>query len=88
MGEVVTAAQPRLSTSIGIGGMTVRVHTSDAAFLSMVEERYAGFPGLGESADYEFEVELIPNLSPSNRRMSRARPSSTSARPRGRAEFR
>jgi ribonuclease VapC len=26
--------------------MTVRVHTSDAAFLSMVEERYAGFLGL------------------------------------------
>ena len=37
--------------------MTVRVHTSDAAFLRMLEEGYAGFPGLGESADYEFEVD-------------------------------
>ncbi len=50
----------QLSVAIGIGGTTVRLHSSDAGFLRMVEERYAGFPGLGESADCEFEVELTP----------------------------
>ena len=50
-----------LSLAIGIGGVTVRVHTSDPRFLRVLEDRYAGFPGVGE-ADYEFEVELIPDV--------------------------
>jgi hypothetical protein len=47
-----------LSLSIGIGGMTVREHTSDRDFSRILEDRYAGFPSAGE-ADYEFQVDLI-----------------------------
>jgi hypothetical protein len=49
-----------LSLSIGIGGVTVRVHTSEPRFLRVLEDRYAGFPG-ADRADYEFTVDLIDN---------------------------
>jgi hypothetical protein len=47
---------------IVIGGMPVRVNTSDADFLAMLERRYDGFLGAeGENPEeYEFNVELTP----------------------------
>jgi hypothetical protein len=50
-----------LSLAIGIGGVTVRVHTSDTRFLRILEDRYSGFPG-ADQADYEFTVDLIPDV--------------------------
>src|SRR5207248_2225011 len=42
------------------GGMTVRLHTTDPAYVRMLETRYAGFPGSGGEPDYDFDVELNP----------------------------
>lgn len=58
--------EPLLTTAIGIGGITVRLHTADPAFLSIVEERYAGFLPASTEADYDFQVEIVepPELAP------------------------
>jgi hypothetical protein len=56
----MTATAECLTADIGIGGMTVRLRVPDEAFLRMVEARYAGFPGAGESAECDFDVELVP----------------------------
>jgi len=51
----------QLGLVIEIGGMAVRVQTTDAGFLRMLEDRYAGFVGSGEEdAEIEFGVELAP----------------------------
>jgi hypothetical protein len=44
--------------TIEIGGMPVRVKTTDADFLGMLQDRYAGFVGSSESAAVEFDVDL------------------------------
>jgi len=48
----------QLSVVIEIGGMPVRVNTADAAFLEILEKRYAGFVSNSKSAEIEFDVEL------------------------------
>ena len=48
----------RLSSAIRIGGVTVRIHASDPAFLRMVDDRYDGFTGDWASSDCEFTVDL------------------------------
>lgn len=48
----------RLSLVIEIGGMPVRVNTTDAEFLRMLERRYAGFVGTTDRAEVDFKVEL------------------------------
>jgi len=55
----MTATVEHLAASIGIGGITVRLHVTDSTFLRMLDQRYAGFPSNDESADCEFEVELV-----------------------------
>ncbi|MGA8762198.1 MAG: hypothetical protein WB562_04835 [Candidatus Sulfotelmatobacter sp.] len=53
------AAQVDLySVVIAIGGIPVRVNTSDFSFLEMLQNRYAGFVG-EEPADFEFDVDLV-----------------------------
>jgi len=51
----------RLSLSIEIGGMPVRVNTSDRHFACILESRYAGFvssaPG---KAEIDFDIEITP----------------------------
>jgi hypothetical protein len=47
-----------LSLVIEIGGMPVRVNTADASFLSLLENRYAGFVNSAADAEIEFDVEL------------------------------
>ncbi len=56
----MTATAERLTADIGIGGMTVRLRVPDEAFLRMVHGRYAGFPGAAESAECDFDIELVP----------------------------
>lgn len=46
--------------AIAIGGVTVRVRTTDPAFVRMLEARYEGFTVASGRADYELDVELIP----------------------------
>jgi len=49
-----------LSLIIEIGGMPVRVNTTDAGFLRMLQDRYAGFVASPEYAEIEFDVDLSP----------------------------
>jgi hypothetical protein len=50
----------RLSLVIEIGDMPVRVQTTDAAFVSLLENRYSGFVSQSDSAEVEFDVDLSP----------------------------
>jgi hypothetical protein len=60
----LTTAIDRLSLVIEIGGMPVRVTTTDPRFLAMLQDRYAGFVTSSERAEIEFDVELTPSLAP------------------------
>jgi len=60
----LTTEVERLSLVIEIGGMPVRVNTTDAGFVTMLQDRYAGYvleanasePG---NAEIEFDVDLV-----------------------------
>ena len=63
----LTAEVERLSLVIEIGGMSVRVHTTDPAFLTVLRDRYDGFVTSAESAgapeipaEIDFDIELTP----------------------------
>lgn len=53
----------RLSLTIEIGQMPVRVHTTDPLFLNLLQERYAGFIGSLDHAEIDFDVEIVPSGS-------------------------
>ncbi|MGA2347275.1 MAG: hypothetical protein ABSF93_14780, partial [Candidatus Sulfotelmatobacter sp.] len=70
MPELTTEVE-RLSLVIEIGGMPVRVHTTDPAFLRTLRDRYNGFVTSAERAggseipaervaEIDFDVELTP----------------------------
>ena len=59
MPELATEVD-RLSLVIEIGGMPVRVLTTDPGFLAMLQDRYAGFITSSERAEIEFNVDLTP----------------------------
>jgi hypothetical protein len=48
-----------LHLTIEIGGMPIRVNTTDADFLVLLQNRYAGFVGSSEHAAVEFDVDLF-----------------------------
>jgi hypothetical protein len=50
----------RYSLVIAIGGIPVRVNTSDADFLEMLHNRYAGFVSAESRAEFDFDVDLSP----------------------------
>lgn len=50
----------RNNVVIAIGGVAVRVNTSDADFLAMLEGRYSGFVSADAAAEFEFDIELEP----------------------------
>jgi len=56
----VTAGAGCRHATITVGGIAVGVYASDDAFLRTLEDRYAGFVGSQEAADYEFDIELTP----------------------------
>src|SRR5208283_3805764 len=60
----LAAQVERYSVVIGIGGVPVRVNTTDADFLELLEKRYAGFVGEQTRAKYDFDVDLRPPDSP------------------------
>jgi hypothetical protein len=51
------------SVVIAIGGVPVRVNTTDPDFLEMLENRYAGFVSGESHAEFDFEVDLTPPAS-------------------------
>jgi hypothetical protein len=50
----------RYSVVIAIGGIPVRLNTTDASFLELLQNRYAGFVSDEDSTEYDFDVELSP----------------------------
>ncbi len=56
----LSAEVEQLSLVIEVGEMPVRVNTSDPQFLTMLQDRYAGFVGTSEHAEMEFDVDLTP----------------------------
>jgi hypothetical protein len=59
----LTAEVERLSLVIEIGGIPVRVNTTDPDFLAILENRYSGFVSDSERAEIDFDVDLaIPSI--------------------------
>jgi hypothetical protein len=56
----LTTEVERLGLVIEVGGVAVRVNATDPRFLSMLQERYAGFVSESEYPEIEFDVDLIP----------------------------
>jgi len=56
----LTAEVDRLSLTIEIGEIPVRVHTTDPLFLNLLQERYAGFVSSSEHAEIDLEIEIAP----------------------------
>ncbi|MFZ0279320.1 MAG: hypothetical protein WA254_20290 [Candidatus Sulfotelmatobacter sp.] len=50
----------RYNVVIAIGGVPVRVNTTDSDFLEMLENRYAGFVSGEAHAEFDFDVDLTP----------------------------
>jgi hypothetical protein len=57
LAELATALE-RLSIVIEIGGMPVRINTTDPKFLQMLHNRYTGFTVTSDRAEVDFDVEL------------------------------
>jgi hypothetical protein len=56
----LTAEVDRLSLVIEIGEIPVRVNTTDAGFLRLLQDRYAGFVSSTAEPSIEFDVDLRP----------------------------
>jgi hypothetical protein len=54
----LTTEVERLSVVIEIGNMPVRVNTTDAGFLAMLQNRYAGYVKESDRAEVEFDIDL------------------------------
>jgi hypothetical protein len=54
----LTAEIERLSLVIEIGGMPVRVNTTDPAFVTMLQDRYTGYITDSDRVEIEFDVDL------------------------------
>ena len=53
----------RSALVIEIGGIPIRLHTDDPAFLKLLEQRYAGFVTSASEVRFEFQIELVPPQS-------------------------
>ena len=49
----------RYNVVIAIGGIPVRVNTTDPGFLEMLENRYAGFVSEEARTEFDFDVDLV-----------------------------
>jgi hypothetical protein len=56
----LTTEAAELNLVIEVGGMPVRVNTTDPGFLSMLQDRYAGFVTSSDDAVIEFDIDLNP----------------------------
>jgi len=50
----------RSALVIEIGGIPIRLHTDDPAFLRLLEQRYVGFVSSASEVRFEFQIELVP----------------------------
>jgi hypothetical protein len=56
----VKAATERADVVVEIGGLPIRLRSSNPDFLHLIEERYAGYVSASDHASFEFDVELAP----------------------------
>jgi hypothetical protein len=54
----LTIEVERLSLVIEIGGMAVRINTTDSGFVSMLQDRYSGYVAESARPEVEFDVDL------------------------------
>ena len=59
MPSVMAAAQSS-SVVVEIGGLPIRLHCGDPAFIRQIEERYAGYMSSTNEASFDFEIDLAP----------------------------
>jgi len=59
----LAAQVERYNVVIAIGGVPVRVNTTNPDFLEMLENRYAGFVGEEAHAEFDFDVDLAAPAS-------------------------
>jgi len=60
----VMVAPQQLQVVVEIGGLPIRLRSSDPEFIRLVQNRYAGYVNFLEDAGFEFDVELnLPNMA-------------------------
>src|SRR5258708_20216747 len=48
------------SVVVKIGGLPIRLHCENPAFVRQIEERYAGYVSSSNDARFDFDIELAP----------------------------
>jgi hypothetical protein len=56
----VTVAQERSDVVVEIGGLPIRLRSSDPEFIRLIQDRYAGYVSFSDEACFEFDIELAP----------------------------
>jgi hypothetical protein len=56
----VTAVAQSSSVVVEIGGLPIRLHCDDPAFVRQIRERYTGYVSSSNEAGFDFEIELAP----------------------------
>jgi hypothetical protein len=56
----VTVSQQRSDVVVEIGGLPIRLRSSDPEFIRLIQDRYAGYASFSDDADFEFDIELAP----------------------------
>jgi hypothetical protein len=54
----VTTATHRSSVVVEIGGLPIGLHCDNPAFIRLITERYTGYVGDSEQADFDFDIEV------------------------------
>ena len=53
-------APQQSSVVVEIGGVAIRLHSGEPAFIRQIQDRYAGYVSSSNEAGFEFDVELTP----------------------------
>jgi hypothetical protein len=56
--QELTTTPARAEITIEIGGVPVRLNTTDSGFLEILQNRYAGFVTSGGHVEFDFDIEL------------------------------
>jgi hypothetical protein len=56
----VKAAMQRSDVVVEIGGLPIRLRSSDSAFLRQIQARYAGYMSSSNVSSFDFDIELAP----------------------------